>query len=109
MSSELLLSDLVRLLSESLLDLQRERKATGAAPLWKITDCEIELNVVTREARNIDGKISAAIFATSATSAYASEQVHKVKLRLAPLIPSTGEESDEDTLDVPVFLRRQLD
>ena len=60
MDDELTIADIVRTLRASILDLHRERQESGQAPLWRISDCEIELNVVARESRNIDGKISTA-------------------------------------------------
>lgn len=107
MDDELTIADIVRTLRTSILDLHKERQESGQMPLWRISDCEIELHVVARESRNIDGKIAAAIFATSAGKVYSSEQVHKIKLRLTPLLAPAP--SEEDSIDVPAFLRRPAD
>ena len=108
MDTELLLADLVRKLRGEIASLHRESQQTENQLLWKLTDCEIEVNFVAREARNIDGKMSAAIFATSATRAYSSEQVHKIKLKMTPVLKGRALPDDE-TIQEHVLLSRQPD
>ena len=107
MDDELTIADIVRTLRTSILDLHRERQQSGQTPLWKISDCEIELNVIARQAKNVDGKIAAAIFATSAGRAYAAEQVHKIKLRLTPF-PPVDASAEQESIDTPAFLRKPM-
>ena len=107
MSDEIALADIIRMLRDDILRLYEERKESGLPPLWKISDCEIELNIVSRESKNVDGKATAAIFATSASKSYSSEQVQKIKLKLTPIIHAGESNEAGEVLDVPSFLRRQ--
>jgi len=47
-----------------------------------------------------------AIFATSASGNYTHEQIHKIKLKLTPIL-SDGEAGE--VYDIPTFLRKQAD
>lgn len=106
MEGEMPLAEIMRMLRGAILELHKERKETNQTPLWKISDCEIELNIVSRETKQIDGKVSVAIFATSGSGNYTHEQIHKIRLKLTPIL-SDGEAGKG--IDIPTFLRRQVD
>ena len=115
MSEEIPIAEIVRELHDEILDLQKEKQEGRRTALWRISDCEIEINVVTKRTVQADGKVSVALFATSGNGSYSKEQVHKVKLKLEPITKSsfqskeTSDEYDEELLDIPAFLRRQSD
>ena len=105
MEGEMPLADIIRMLREELLELYRERKETNQAPLWRIADCEIELNIVSRETKQIDGKVSVAVFATSGSGNYTHEQIHKIRLKLTPVL---ADGNSHDRYDIPTFLRKSM-
>src|SRR5215470_4052788 len=82
---DLSLKNLIRAVSDELLESRRERLAAGIPALFEIENLTIEVSFVVTESKGGGGGFDLKVIKADANVKYDKEQVHKVALTLKAL------------------------
>lgn len=95
--SDIGLSDLIRKLSDELRRNQEDLLKRDDAALFQLSEAEVEVSFVLKQATSVSGQVSTTAVAIKAGEDYGKDVTNRLKVKLSPFKAKTGETPPEET------------
>jgi len=95
-SSDVDISDLIEKLSQELRRSEDRRVRNEEAPLFQLSEAEIDVNFALKQKVNREGSLTVSAVAVKFGDEYAREATHNLKVKLVSVAPGRGETPPEE-------------